>query len=173
MSRQSLPDGYGVIEASNDRYYPAYVLSFGRDEGMPQCSALSPQSIPYLPPCSDEHESVSFPHRTDAVAYCQHQEEYDRLSSAWEQQANACELHPCRNAWYQEEIIQLIQTHGWVPFQQVRFSFHPYADEVCAWVTCSLKGTYETIDVRAETIDLAWESLYQKVYERLRGDAYP
>lgn len=103
-----LPPHYGVVQLANGRFYPLY--AFGDEtSASPSLSYLrwDLQAIPFAQGPMPEQGPVSFPCQSQAIEYCQRDNEEFDLLWYWNKHACEQELYPERNVWYREEMERL------------------------------------------------------------------
>ncbi len=162
MTKTSLPQGYGVAHLADGRYYPLYTSG-----DLPSPSYLTPlywqyQLIPFASGPHHREGVVSFTSRKLAEDYCWRLDE--SFSVLWNiaKDAWARELFPERNAWYRDQLTQLVRKQS--PYSSCAVYINGTFEAVTAAIY--LDNT-ERVGVECPTIDDAIEALYHEVCERI------
>jgi len=162
MTKTTLPKGYGVAHLADGRYYPLYA-----SDDPPSPFSLTPlywqyQLIPFARGPQPVEGVASFTSRKLAEDYCWRQDE--SFSVLWNiaKDAWARELFPERNAWYRDQLTQLVRQQS--PYATCAVYINGTLEAVT--VAIYLANT-ERVAVECPTIDDAIATLYHEVYERI------
>ncbi|MBV9688466.1 MAG: hypothetical protein JO202_02025 [Ktedonobacteraceae bacterium] len=103
-NEQKLPQGLALIETADGRWFPAFVPLTDTPYWVtiPNTGFLPPA----VEPLHDPAEGYSC--REEALEACHAWHEATTLSVQWQVLAAQTEVYPERNAWYVDEIVQLI-----------------------------------------------------------------
>lgn len=106
---KELPVHYHMTIATIDRrHYPVSKLgnTSGENPSLSTIMTMSwDYSIPHAQGKAPTHGTVSFHTRKEALAFCHRKWEEYQLTVKWEGLRARSELHPDRNAWYREELM--------------------------------------------------------------------
>ncbi|HLG79134.1 MAG TPA: hypothetical protein VFA09_03080 [Ktedonobacteraceae bacterium] len=153
-STGALPTGMALIETAEGRWFPAFASLTDTPHWVTFLDIETSAIPPALPVQSCADQEQGYPSRQQALDACCAWDEAIRLSVEWERLAASTEVYPERNAWYREEIAQMLGGSHVLVLTTL---------EAMAAVVIKHPGI-QVISARGITPDEALECLYEQVY---------
>jgi len=168
MKQESLPSGYSIAHLEDGRFYPLRITKLGEYIDL-STMQWTTQRVPFARGPQPTHGTVSFADRKLAEQYCHREHEeflllWNAARHGWRQ-----ELYPERNAWYREEILRLVREHDPHSSLRDRVEVDDHYDAPYAYVYLNLRGNFQAIRVKGESVDEALQALYHEVFEHIKG----